>query len=88
MSIPVPVERLREALAERGNAGYLLTVSDELRPHAVSALEEVFDLTFDELPAEDGAGLWPQPLHERLTAKPTGATSSGTAQGVEQVAAR
>jgi lipoyl(octanoyl) transferase len=61
---------------------------DELRPHAVSALEEVFDLTFDELPAEDGAGLWPQPLHERLTAKPTGATSSGTAQGVEQVAAR
>ena len=61
---------------------------DELRPHAVSALEEVFDLTFDELPVEDGAGLWPQPLHERLTAKPTGATSSGTTQGVEQVAAR
>jgi len=35
MSVPVPVERLREALAERGNAGYLLTVSDESRPHAV-----------------------------------------------------
>ena len=35
MSIPVPVERLREALAERGDAGYLLTVSDEARPHAV-----------------------------------------------------
>ena len=35
MSIPVPVERLREALAERGDAAYLLTVSDEARPHAV-----------------------------------------------------
>ena len=50
------------------------------------ALEEVFGLAFEELPADDGAGLWPQPLHERLTAKPTGATSSGKAQGVEQVA--
>lgn len=37
MSIPVPVERLREALAERGNAAYLLTVSDEARAHAVHA---------------------------------------------------
>ena len=61
---------------------------DELRPHAASALEEVFGLSFDEVPAEDGAGLWPQPLHERLTAKPTGTKSSGKAQGVEQVAAR
>jgi hypothetical protein len=61
---------------------------DGLRPYAAQALEEVFDLVLDELPVEDGAGLWPQPLHEKLTAKPTGATSSGTAQGVEQVAAR
>ena len=61
---------------------------DEMRPHAAAALGEVFDLSFEEIPAEDGAGLWPQPLHERLTAKPTGATNSGTAQGVEQVAAR
>jgi hypothetical protein len=37
MSIPVPVERLREALAERGDAAYLLTVSDESRAHAVHA---------------------------------------------------
>lgn len=37
MSIPVPVERLREALAERGDAAYLLTVSDEARAHAVHA---------------------------------------------------
>jgi hypothetical protein len=35
MSIPVPLERLRQALAERGAHGYLLTVSDDARPHAV-----------------------------------------------------
>ena len=60
---------------------------EEVRPHAVPAFEEVFDLNFEELPADEGAGLWPQPIHERLTAKPTGATSSGKAQGIEQVAA-
>jgi lipoyl(octanoyl) transferase len=61
---------------------------DELRPHAAAALEEVFGLTLDDLPVEDGAGLWPQPLHERLTAKPTGATSTAAGtQGVEQVPA-
>jgi lipoyl(octanoyl) transferase len=61
---------------------------DELRPHATKALEDVFDLAFEELSAGDGAGLWPQPIHEQLTAKPTGAASSGKAQGVEQVVAR
>ena len=50
---------------------------DEVRPHAAAALEEVFGLSFEEIPAEEGAGLWPQPLHERLTAKPTGASSAG-----------
>ena len=39
---------------------------DELRPHTVVALEEVFGLSLEELPAEDGAGLWPQPVHDRL----------------------
>lgn len=39
---------------------------DEVRPHALAALAEVFGLEFEELPAEDGHGLWPQPLHERL----------------------
>jgi lipoyl(octanoyl) transferase len=39
---------------------------DEMRPHAAAALEEVFDLAFEELPAEDGHGLWPQLLHEKL----------------------
>jgi lipoyl(octanoyl) transferase len=60
---------------------------DEVRPHAAAAFEEVFDITFDDLPADEGAGLWPQPIHEQLTAKPTGATSSGKAQGIEQVTA-
>ena len=41
---------------------------DEIRPHAASALEEVFELSFEELPADDGHGLWRQPLHEKLSA--------------------
>lgn len=41
---------------------------DEVRPHAAAALGEVFGLTLEELPAEESAGLWPQPVHERLTA--------------------
>src|SRR5262245_21098649 len=35
MSIPVALEQLRSALAERGDSGYLLTVSEDGRPHAV-----------------------------------------------------
>jgi lipoyl(octanoyl) transferase len=66
--------------------GRPLTV-EEIRPHAANAVEEVFDLAFTDLPAEDGAGLWPQPIHAQLTAKPTGAKSSGQAQGIEQVTA-
>ena len=61
---------------------------DEVRPLAAAALEEVFGLTFEELPAEDGAGLWPQPVHEKISAKPMqSSTRSGEAVGVEQVAA-
>lgn len=41
---------------------------DEVRPHAAAALGEVFGLTLEELPAEESAGLWPQPVHERLAA--------------------
>jgi lipoyl(octanoyl) transferase len=41
---------------------------DEVRPAATAALAEVFDLTLEELPTEDGAGLWAQPVHERLAA--------------------
>ena len=42
---------------------------EEVRPHAAAALEEVFDLTFEALPAEDGHGLWQQPVHAQLAAR-------------------
>jgi lipoyl(octanoyl) transferase len=61
---------------------------DEIRPHAAAAFAEVFDLELQDLPTEDGAGLWPQPIHEQLTAKPTGAKTTGATQGVEQVPVR
>lgn len=35
MSIPVALDGLRTAVAERGDRAYVLTVSDDLRPHAV-----------------------------------------------------
>jgi lipoyl(octanoyl) transferase len=41
---------------------------DDVRPAAAAALGEVFSLALEELPAEEGAGLWAQPLHERLAA--------------------
>jgi hypothetical protein len=46
-------------------AGRPVTV-DEVRPHAVAALAEVFGLELEELPAEDGVGLWAQPVHAHL----------------------
>ena len=39
---------------------------DEVRPAAVEALAEIFDLELEEIPADDGAGLWEQPTHARL----------------------
>jgi len=42
---------------------------DEARPAAVAALEAVFDLELEELPADDGPGLWAQPVHEKLAAR-------------------
>jgi len=41
---------------------------DEVRPAAAAALEDVFQLAFEELPADDGAGLWAQPTHAKLAA--------------------
>src|SRR4029078_12818132 len=61
---------------------------DDVRPHAADAFAEVFDLFFEELPAEDSAGLWPPPIHEQLKDKPTGAPRAGATQGVEQVPVR
>jgi lipoyl(octanoyl) transferase len=42
---------------------------DEVRPQAAAALEHVFQITFSELPADEGAGLWEQPLHAELAAR-------------------
>jgi len=43
---------------------------DEVRPLAHAALAEVFDLALEPLPADDGHGLWAQPVHGQLAAKP------------------
>jgi lipoyl(octanoyl) transferase len=45
-----------------------LTVED-VRPAAVSAMSEVFGLELEELPADDGAGLWEQRIHASLAAR-------------------
>jgi lipoyl(octanoyl) transferase len=39
---------------------------DEVRPHALDAVAEVFGLELEPLPADEGAGLWPQPVHAQL----------------------
>src|SRR5262245_15970573 len=38
MSIPVPLDRVRSATEERGGHAYVLTVSDDGRPHAVDTV--------------------------------------------------
>ena len=45
--------------------GRPLTVG-EVRGPAADALAEVFGLTFEALPTDGTAGLWPQPVHARL----------------------
>jgi lipoyl(octanoyl) transferase len=42
---------------------------DEVRAPAREALGEVFDLSFEELPAEEGHGLWSQTIHGNLAAR-------------------
>jgi lipoyl(octanoyl) transferase len=44
------------------------TAVEDVMPAAIDALAEVFDLTFDELPVDAGAGLWDQPRHEKMAA--------------------
>jgi lipoyl(octanoyl) transferase len=50
--------------------GRTVTV-DEVRPLAAAAFAAEFELELDELPAEDGAGLWPQPRHLAIAEKPS-----------------
>ena len=45
-----------------------ITVED-VRPAAVEAMADVFGLDFEELPADDGAGLWPQSIHASLASR-------------------
>jgi lipoyl(octanoyl) transferase len=42
---------------------------DEVRPEAIRAIGEVFGLVLEELPADDGAGLWRQSIHAALAAR-------------------
>jgi lipoyl(octanoyl) transferase len=42
---------------------------EDVRPAAIEALGDVYNLELEELPAEDGAGLWAQPVHERIGAR-------------------
>jgi lipoyl(octanoyl) transferase len=42
---------------------------DEVRPFAAAAIAAVFGLELEELPADDGTGLWPQPVHGELAAR-------------------
>jgi lipoyl(octanoyl) transferase len=39
---------------------------DEVRPLARDAIGEVFELDLEALPADGGAGLWPQAIHRQL----------------------
>jgi lipoyl(octanoyl) transferase len=48
--------------------GRPVTVGD-VRPAAIRAIEGVFGLELEELPADEGVGLWRQPLHESLAAR-------------------
>jgi lipoyl(octanoyl) transferase len=41
---------------------------DEVRPTARTAFADVFGLELEEIPAEDGHGLWEQPIHRQLAA--------------------
>jgi lipoate-protein ligase B len=42
---------------------------DEVRPHAAAALAGVFGLELEEVHADGGPGLWPQPIHGQLAAR-------------------
>ncbi len=45
-----------------------ITVED-VRAVAIEAIADVFELELEELPADDGAGLWPQRIHASLASR-------------------
>jgi len=42
---------------------------EDVRPAAIAAIAEVFDLELEKLPADEGAGLWAQPIHASLATR-------------------
>jgi lipoyl(octanoyl) transferase len=42
---------------------------DEVRPAATAAIAELFELELEELPADEGTGLWSQTIHASLAAR-------------------
>jgi lipoyl(octanoyl) transferase len=42
---------------------------EDVRPPAVEAIADVFELEFEKLPAEDGTGLWPQRIHASMATR-------------------
>jgi lipoyl(octanoyl) transferase len=42
---------------------------DEVRPAAAAAIAQVFELELEELPADEGTGLWAQPVHGQLATR-------------------
>jgi lipoyl(octanoyl) transferase len=42
---------------------------DDVRPAAAQAISEVFELELEDLPADVGSGLWPQPVHASLAGR-------------------
>jgi lipoyl(octanoyl) transferase len=44
-------------------------IVEDVRPAAVTAIVEIFGLELEELPADGGAGLWPQSIHASLAAR-------------------
>jgi lipoyl(octanoyl) transferase len=43
--------------------------TDDVRPAAIASVADVFGLDFEELPVDEGAGLWSQPIHASLGAR-------------------
>ena len=39
---------------------------EDVRPKAIEAIAEVFELELEELPADGGTGLWPQRIHASM----------------------
>jgi lipoyl(octanoyl) transferase len=43
--------------------------ADDVRPAAIAAIAEVYDLELEELPADEGVGLWAQKIHTSLASR-------------------